>query len=137
MKDTIKNVQHELHEDLKKTFPHKKISVNMLKGKERGQLEVRWTNGPALEKVHAVSDRYIERTTGISEIRHMTNAAKELALSILVENNRKVRLTVRGNRLNTDLDKDTIAGLSGGKYSLESPASLTDAIRQVFNQMDF
>jgi len=137
MNEPVKKVQHELNEELKKTFPHKRVAVDALRGKERGQLRVHWTNGPSAKNVHDVCKKYEERTVGINEFRHMTNAAKELALSILVENNRKVRLTIKGNRLNPDLDKETIAGLSGGMYALDAPSSLTDAIRQVFNQMDF
>lgn len=137
MADNIKAVQAELKESLKRTFPHRKISVDALKGKERGQLKIHWTNGPSPENVHKVSSKYEPRTAGIVEARRMTNAARELALSMLVENNRKIKLTTKNNRLNPDLDKNIIAGLSAGQYTLESPANLTDAIRQVFNQMDF
>lgn len=137
MKYAMKQLQHELSNDLKREFPHKKISVKVLRGKEEGVIEVDWTNGPAAQKVHAVCERYLPQVKGIKEVRHMTNAAKSLALSMLVENNRKVHLTEKSGRLNTDLDKETIAGLSGGQYILDNPSSLTDAIRQVFNQMDF
>lgn len=137
MKDAMKQVQHELNDELKRAFPRKKISVKALRGKDEGIIEVEWTNGPSIERVHTVCEKYLSQVKDINEIRHMTHPAKELALSMLVENNRKVRLTVKGKRLNTDLDKETIAGLLGGQYVLNEPSSITDAIRQVFNQMDF
>jgi hypothetical protein len=132
----VKSVQHKIKEDLKRQFPRQKFNVDVLNEKSANpKLHIQWTNGPAAEKVDEVCRKHSSEVAGVDVSRRMTYAARALALSILVENNRKTELLTKTGKVNLSLPKEELARLSAGKYTLTEPASIDDAIIQIFNQM--